>query len=63
MRICDAINSCPYLRGYNLEVEEAADKVVLRGVVNSFFHKQMAIETVKKMVGEEIVIIDSLVVR
>ena len=44
-----AITDSPYLRTRNLRFEADRGRVVLRGRVNSFFHKQMAQETVLRL--------------
>ena len=46
-----AIEHSPYLPGKNLRVETDAGRVVLEGVVGSYYQKQMAQETVRRIDG------------
>ena len=55
-----AIRESPYLRGKQLRFETLDGHVTLRGNVGSFFHKQMAQETVRRIDGVQR--IDNLVV-
>ena len=41
----------PYFSGRNLEIDVHADDVVLRGVVPSYYQKQMAQETIRSIEG------------
>lgn len=44
------LQSCSYVKRYNLSVMEIMDSVVLVGKVESYFHKQMAQEVVGKFI-------------
>lgn len=46
-----AVDSSPYLAGCGFSVETDADRVVLRGMVRSYYHKQMAQETLLRIDG------------
>lgn len=46
-----------------LAVEVSEDTLVLRGAVGSFYHKQMAQELVRAIVGREVEVINSITVR
>lgn len=50
-RVDFAITNSPYLVGRKLRFEEEQGRVVLRGVVNSFFQKQMAQEALRRVEG------------
>lgn len=50
-RIDAAIQTNPYLVGKNLRIEAANGRITLKGVVNSFFQKQMAQESLRRVVG------------
>ncbi len=50
-RVQDAIDHNPYLAKKNLRCEAKEGHVVLRGTVRSYFHKQMAQESVRKVDG------------
>lgn len=41
----------PYLTGRNLRFEAEAGRVTLKGVVNTYFQKQMAQEALRKIDG------------
>ena len=45
-QICAVLNNCPHMKKYEISVIEYSHAIVLAGTVNSFFHKQMAQETV-----------------
>jgi osmotically-inducible protein OsmY len=46
-----------------LTVEVAEDTLVLSGSVSSFYHKQMAQELVRTIVGRDVEVINSIAVR
>ena len=46
-----------------LTVEVADDMLVLSGSVSSFYHKQMAQELVRTIVGRDVEVINSIAVR
>jgi len=48
-----ALQCSPYLRNRSLRFETTGGRVVLKGVVRSFFQKQMAQETVRRLDGVE----------
>ncbi len=50
-RIDDAITTSPHMFGHRVRLEADAGIVVLLGTVNSFYHKQMAQETVRRVDG------------
>lgn len=52
-RIARALSGNPYLPKRRVRVETHAGRVVLRGVVHSYFQKQMAQEALRKIEGVE----------
>jgi osmotically-inducible protein OsmY len=50
-RISSAIEHHPHLMRRNLHIEAREGRVVLRGTVNSYYHKQMAQEALRKLEG------------
>ncbi len=50
-RIDVAIQTSPYLVGKKLRFEASAGRIVLKGHVNSYFQKQMAQETLRRVAG------------
>lgn len=46
-----ALSDSPYLAKRQLRFETEQGRVVLRGVVNSFYQKQMAQETLRRLAG------------
>jgi osmotically-inducible protein OsmY len=52
-RIGFAIGDSPYLTGSNVSIEPDARRVVVRGVVRSYYEKQMAQETLLRVDGIE----------
>jgi osmotically-inducible protein OsmY len=50
-RVMSALAKNPYLPGRQLEFEMLPDKVVLRGIVGSYYQKQMAQETLRSIEG------------
>jgi osmotically-inducible protein OsmY len=52
-RIDQAIQTSPYLNGRLLRIETDGSRVVLHGSVESYFQKQMAQETVRRVEGVE----------
>ena len=52
-RLQSALSDSPYLANRNLRFESEAGRVTLHGVVNSYFHKQMAQETLRRLDGVE----------
>ena len=50
-RVDFAISNSPYLTGRKLRFETEQGRIVLRGVVNSFFQKQMAQEALRRVEG------------
>lgn len=55
-RVDSAIRTNPHLVGHKVFCQEDEGTVVLHGRVGSFFQKQMAQETLKRLVGVEKVI-------
>ncbi|HTN76601.1 MAG TPA: BON domain-containing protein [Pirellulaceae bacterium] len=50
-RVDSVIQASPYLTGRNLRFETEAGRVTLKGVVNTYFQKQMAQEALRKLDG------------
>ncbi len=50
-RVDSVISANPYLTGRNLRFEAEQGRVTLKGVVHSFFQKQMAQEALRKIDG------------
>jgi osmotically-inducible protein OsmY len=50
-RVLSALKRSPYLAGRNLRFETEHGRITLRGVVHSYFQKQMAQETVRHIEG------------
>jgi osmotically-inducible protein OsmY len=50
-RVCTALERNPYLARRNLRFETSAGRVTLLGVVNTYFQKQMAQETLRHVDG------------
>lgn len=50
-RVFTALEQNPYLTRRNLRFETEAGRVTLRGVVNSYFQKQMAQESLRYVDG------------
>ena len=50
-RVEEAILRCPHLWGRRLHVATDAGRVVLEGVVGSYYQKQMAQETIRRLDG------------
>jgi osmotically-inducible protein OsmY len=52
-RIDSAIHCSPYLVGHTVRIEMRPGRVVLRGVVPSYYQKQIAQEVVRMVEGVE----------
>jgi len=52
-RVDSAIHCSPHLTGHTLQIEMRAGRVVLRGVVPSYYQKQVAQEVVRMVDGVE----------
>jgi osmotically-inducible protein OsmY len=50
-QVCAAIERNPYLARRNLRFETSDGRVTLRGVVNTYFQKQMAQEAIRHVDG------------
>ncbi len=50
-RVLTALERSPYITRRNLRFETAAGRVTLRGVVHSYFQKQMAQEALRHVDG------------
>jgi osmotically-inducible protein OsmY len=50
-RVCTALERNPYLARRNLRFETVDGRVTLRGVVNTYFQKQMAQEAIRHVDG------------
>lgn len=46
-----ALFANPHFPGRHLQVENSEGRIVLKGMVGSYFHKQMAQETVRRVDG------------
>lgn len=53
VRATKAIDNAPHLLGQTLHCEAEGGQVTLRGVVSSYFQKQMAQETLRRIDGVE----------
>jgi osmotically-inducible protein OsmY len=49
--ISTTIQKNPYLKSRNLRFENKAGRVVMHGVVHSYYHKQMAQEALRRLEG------------
>lgn len=47
----NALFSNPHFAARQLQFEDAAGRIVLKGTVTSYFHKQMAQETIRRIDG------------
>ncbi len=52
-RVDSAITTSPYLAGRQLRFETDGGRVILQGVVKTYFQKQMAQEVVRRVAGVE----------
>ena len=52
-RIGSAADESPYLSGSDISVENDTQRVVVRGVVSTYYEKQMAQETLLRVDGVE----------
>lgn len=50
-RVLTALDDSPYLSRRNFEFQAQDGRVTLRGTVGSYFHKQMAQETLRRLDG------------
>jgi osmotically-inducible protein OsmY len=50
-RVCTALEGNPYIARRNLRFETSEGRVTLRGVVTTFFQKQMAQEAIRHIDG------------
>jgi osmotically-inducible protein OsmY len=50
-RITSALETSPYLNGRTLRFETDGSRVVMHGVVKSYFQKQMAQEAIRRVDG------------
>ena len=50
-RLLTALSGNPYLAGRTVRLETEEGRVVLRGTVNSYFQKQMAQESLRRVEG------------
>ena len=61
-----SLESLPYTKGYNFSIMEDSEKVVLQGVVKSFYHKQMAQEHASKFIRnrqKKLNVVNNIVVK
>lgn len=54
-RISSAIEKHPHLTRRNLRFEALEGRVVLRGTVKSYYHKQMAQEALRRLEGVDLI--------
>ena len=52
-RISSALEHHPHLKHRKLRIEASEGRVVLRGTVKTYYHKQMAQEALRRMEGVE----------
>ena len=52
-RAISALEANPLLAGRNLRIERRPGGIVLRGMVGSYYHKQIALETLRHVIGSE----------
>jgi osmotically-inducible protein OsmY len=52
-RITSALETNPYLNGRTLRFETDGSRVVMQGVVKTYFQKQMAQEAIRRVDGVE----------
>ena len=52
-RITSALDANPYLNGRTLRFETDGSRVVMQGVVKTYFQKQMAQEAIRRVAGVE----------
>jgi osmotically-inducible protein OsmY len=50
-RIASALETSPYLNGRTLRIETDGSRVVMQGVVRTYFQKQMAQEAIRRVDG------------
>ncbi len=50
-KVAQAIDNAPHLSRQHLRFETCEDRVILRGIVASYFQKQMAQEAVRRIEG------------
>lgn len=50
-RVQTAIDASPYLTGRKLRFETEEGRVIIRGVVDTYFQKQMAQEALRRVTG------------
>jgi osmotically-inducible protein OsmY len=61
-RAQDALTACPIYALREVRVDQAGDTLQLRGLVSSFYHKQLAQEVVRA-VAEGVELVNSINVR
>ena len=54
-QIQDALKKSPHLLGRNLRIEASEGRVTLKGVVRSYYQKQMAQESLRHMDGVDLI--------
>ena len=54
-QIHDALKQNPHLLGRNLRFEACEGRVTLKGVVRSYYQKQMAQESLRDMAGVDLI--------
>ena len=54
-RVDVAVDQSPYLDGQEISIDRPSQRIVVRGVVTSYYEKQMAQETLLRIDGVECV--------
>jgi len=52
-RLASALETNPYLNGRTLRIETDGSRVVMQGIVKTYFQKQMAQEAIRRVAGVE----------
>ena len=54
-RITSALETNPYVNGRTLRIETEGSRVVMQGVVKTYFQKQMAQEAIRRIDGVQMI--------
>ena len=52
-RLASALETNPYFNGRTLRIETDGSRVVMQGIVKTYFQKQMAQEAIRRVAGVE----------
>ena len=52
-RLASALETSPYFNGRTLRIETDGSRVVMQGIVKTYFQKQMAQEAIRRVAGVE----------